>query len=131
MQDDGILSVKADPDALATGLMAALQGGYLLAQARSCVLPRWPRHSRWRWPTSKALPALRQPPSRRDGRFLAVRAPPSRAASPPPNAKPGADIRDYSIERSGKTIIDAANEACDGKWCKAGRPVKSSRPGIL
>ena len=39
MQDDGILSVKADPDALATGLMAALQGGYLLAQARSRCRP--------------------------------------------------------------------------------------------
>jgi TetR/AcrR family transcriptional regulator, transcriptional repressor for nem operon len=33
MQADGTLSVAADPDALATGLMAALQGGYLLAQA--------------------------------------------------------------------------------------------------
>ena len=39
MQDDGILSVKADPDALATGLMAALQGGYLLAQADHDVAP--------------------------------------------------------------------------------------------
>ena len=39
MQDDGILSVKADPDALATGLMAALQGGYLLAQASHDVAP--------------------------------------------------------------------------------------------
>ncbi len=94
--------------------------------------PRWPRHSRWRWPTSKALPALRQPLSQAGRPLpLAVRAPPSRAASPPPNAKPGADIRDYSIERSGKTIIDAANEACDGKWCKARRPVKSSRSGYF
>jgi AcrR family transcriptional regulator len=33
MQDDGTLTAAADPDALATGLMAALQGGYLLAQA--------------------------------------------------------------------------------------------------
>jgi TetR/AcrR family transcriptional repressor of nem operon len=33
MQDGGSLSPDADPDALATGLMAALQGGYLLAQA--------------------------------------------------------------------------------------------------
>ena len=39
MQDNGILSVKADPDALATGLMAALQGGYLLAQASHDVAP--------------------------------------------------------------------------------------------
>ena len=39
MQDDGILPVKADPDALATGLMAALQGGYLLAQADHDVAP--------------------------------------------------------------------------------------------
>jgi TetR/AcrR family transcriptional regulator, transcriptional repressor for nem operon len=39
MLDDGILSAKADPDALATGLMAALQGGYLLAQANHDVAP--------------------------------------------------------------------------------------------
>jgi AcrR family transcriptional regulator len=39
MQDDGILSVEADPGALATGLMAALQGGYLLAQADHDVAP--------------------------------------------------------------------------------------------
>ena len=39
MQNDGILSVKVDPDALATGLMAALQGGYLLAQANHEVAP--------------------------------------------------------------------------------------------
>jgi TetR/AcrR family transcriptional regulator, transcriptional repressor for nem operon len=32
MKDKGTLSGKADPAALATGLMAALQGGYLLAQ---------------------------------------------------------------------------------------------------
>jgi TetR/AcrR family transcriptional repressor of nem operon len=39
MQDDGILPATADPDALATGLMAALQGGYLLAQADHDVAP--------------------------------------------------------------------------------------------
>jgi len=39
MQDDGILSATADPDSLATGLMAALQGGYLLAQADHDVAP--------------------------------------------------------------------------------------------
>jgi TetR/AcrR family transcriptional repressor of nem operon len=39
MLDDGILSAKADPDALATGLMAALQGGYLLAQAEHDTAP--------------------------------------------------------------------------------------------
>lgn len=39
MQDNGSLSVEADPDALATGLMAALQGGYLLAQADHDVEP--------------------------------------------------------------------------------------------
>jgi AcrR family transcriptional regulator len=39
MQDDAILSAQADPDALATGLMAALQGGYLLAQADHDVAP--------------------------------------------------------------------------------------------
>jgi hypothetical protein len=39
MQDDGILPSDADPDALATGLMAALQGGYLLAQANRDVAP--------------------------------------------------------------------------------------------
>jgi TetR/AcrR family transcriptional regulator, transcriptional repressor for nem operon len=32
MQDNGKLDPSADPGALATGLMAALQGGYLLAQ---------------------------------------------------------------------------------------------------
>jgi TetR/AcrR family transcriptional repressor of nem operon len=37
MQDDGILPASTDPDALATGLMAALQGGYLLAQANHDV----------------------------------------------------------------------------------------------
>ena len=39
MQNDGILPATADPDALATGLMAALQGGYLLAQADHDVAP--------------------------------------------------------------------------------------------
>jgi rhodanese-related sulfurtransferase/AcrR family transcriptional regulator len=39
MQDDGILAVTADPDALATGLMAALQGGFLLARAEHDVAP--------------------------------------------------------------------------------------------
>src|ERR1700744_1278015 len=37
MQDDGVLVASADPDALATGLMAALQGGYLLAQVNHDV----------------------------------------------------------------------------------------------
>jgi AcrR family transcriptional regulator len=32
MRADGILSAEADPEELATGIMAALQGGYLLAQ---------------------------------------------------------------------------------------------------
>lgn len=39
MQDNGTLTAKADPDRLATGLMAALQGGYLLAQADHDVAP--------------------------------------------------------------------------------------------
>jgi len=39
MQDNGILRATADPDALATGLMASLQGGYLLAQANHDVAP--------------------------------------------------------------------------------------------
>jgi AcrR family transcriptional regulator len=33
MQDSGILSMEVDPETLATGLVAALQGGYLLAKA--------------------------------------------------------------------------------------------------
>jgi TetR/AcrR family transcriptional regulator, transcriptional repressor for nem operon len=37
MQEDGALTATADPDALATGLMAALQGGYLLAQVNHHV----------------------------------------------------------------------------------------------
>src|ERR1700743_2018704 len=37
MQENGSLSPNADPDQLATGLMAALQGGYLLARtAHNC-----------------------------------------------------------------------------------------------
>jgi TetR/AcrR family transcriptional repressor of nem operon len=39
MQDDGILPAETDADALATGLMATLQGGYLLAQAHHDVTP--------------------------------------------------------------------------------------------
>jgi TetR/AcrR family transcriptional regulator, transcriptional repressor for nem operon len=39
MQAEGILPAVADPDALAIGLMAALQGGYLLAQADHDVAP--------------------------------------------------------------------------------------------
>jgi TetR/AcrR family transcriptional repressor of nem operon len=33
MQDSGVLSMEVDPETLATGLIAALQGGYLLAKA--------------------------------------------------------------------------------------------------
>jgi AcrR family transcriptional regulator len=39
MQEAGVLSGAADPDRLATGLMAALQGGYLLANAAHDVEP--------------------------------------------------------------------------------------------
>jgi len=39
MIDDGILPADTDSGALATGLMAALQGGYLLAQAEHDVAP--------------------------------------------------------------------------------------------
>jgi TetR/AcrR family transcriptional repressor of nem operon len=39
MQDSGVLRATAEPDALAIGLMAALQGGYLLAQADHDVTP--------------------------------------------------------------------------------------------
>lgn len=39
MRDNGILNASADPDELATGLMAALQGGYLLAQVDHDVAP--------------------------------------------------------------------------------------------
>jgi AcrR family transcriptional regulator len=39
MQDKNALSSTADPDKLAVGLMAALQGGYLLANAAHDVTP--------------------------------------------------------------------------------------------
>lgn len=39
MQQSGTLAKEADPDTLATGLMAALQGGYLLANAAHDVAP--------------------------------------------------------------------------------------------
>lgn len=39
MQDNGSLSAEADPDKLAVGLMAALQGGYLLAETAHDVVP--------------------------------------------------------------------------------------------
>jgi TetR/AcrR family transcriptional regulator, transcriptional repressor for nem operon len=39
MVDSGVLRPDADPEALATGLMAALQGGYLLAQTARDVAP--------------------------------------------------------------------------------------------
>jgi len=39
MKDSGALRADADPDALATGLLAALQGGYLLAQTAKSVAP--------------------------------------------------------------------------------------------
>lgn len=39
MRTSGALSPEADPDALATGLIAALQGGYLLAQVARDVTP--------------------------------------------------------------------------------------------
>src|SRR6201999_3576913 len=39
MQDKGSLKPGADPDRLATGLMAALQGGYLLAQTAHDTKP--------------------------------------------------------------------------------------------
>jgi hypothetical protein len=39
MQDSGKLRPGADADALATGLIAALQGGYLLAQTARDVRP--------------------------------------------------------------------------------------------
>jgi hypothetical protein len=39
MRESGVLRAQADPVQLATGLMAALQGGYLLAQtARDATL---------------------------------------------------------------------------------------------
>ena len=39
MKVNGTLAAQADPDALATGLLAALQGGYLLAQTTRNVEP--------------------------------------------------------------------------------------------
>ncbi|TKK81679.1 TetR/AcrR family transcriptional regulator [Kribbella jiaozuonensis] len=39
MQDGGSLSKSADPDKLAVGLMAALQGGYLLAETQHDITP--------------------------------------------------------------------------------------------
>ena len=39
MQDRGVLPPTASTDQLATGLMAALQGGYLLAQTARDVTP--------------------------------------------------------------------------------------------
>lgn len=39
MRAKGVLRADADPGVLATGLMAALQGGYLLAQAARDVTP--------------------------------------------------------------------------------------------
>ncbi|MGC4847262.1 TetR/AcrR family transcriptional regulator [Micromonospora sp. DT15] len=39
MRDSGLLRHDADPEKLATGLMAALQGGYLLANAAHDVAP--------------------------------------------------------------------------------------------
>ncbi|MFI9387428.1 TetR/AcrR family transcriptional regulator [Kutzneria sp. NPDC052558] len=39
MRDGGVLRPDADPERLATGLMAALQGGYLLAETAQDVRP--------------------------------------------------------------------------------------------
>lgn len=39
MQDSGALTQDADPEKLATGLMAALQGGYLLAETAHDITP--------------------------------------------------------------------------------------------
>ncbi|MGZ0147669.1 TetR/AcrR family transcriptional regulator [Kribbella sp. WER1] len=39
MQDNGALAAAADPDKLAVGLMAALQGGYLLAGTQHDITP--------------------------------------------------------------------------------------------
>jgi len=39
MRAGGVLRADADPDALATGLLAALQGGYLLAQTARDIRP--------------------------------------------------------------------------------------------
>lgn len=39
MRDNGVLRQEAEPDRLATGLMAALQGGYLLAETAHDITP--------------------------------------------------------------------------------------------
>lgn len=39
MRDSGVLRQEAEPDRLATGLMAALQGGYLLAETAHDITP--------------------------------------------------------------------------------------------
>ncbi|GLX93902.1 TetR/AcrR family transcriptional regulator [Herbidospora sp. NBRC 101105] len=39
MRDGGVLRLDADPERLATGLMAALQGGYLLAETAQDIKP--------------------------------------------------------------------------------------------
>ncbi|WP_396910970.1 TetR/AcrR family transcriptional regulator [Mycolicibacterium sp.] len=75
MQDGGILPAEADPDALATGLMAALQGGYLLAQANHDVGPMATAldmalahiESLTRLPERTAMPPKTSRPSRRAG----------------------------------------------------------------
>ncbi|MCC9184514.1 TetR/AcrR family transcriptional regulator [Mycolicibacterium mageritense] len=75
MQDGGILPAGADPDALATGLMAALQGGYLLAQANHDVAPMATAldmalahiESLTRLPERTAEPLKTSRPSRRAG----------------------------------------------------------------
>jgi hypothetical protein len=43
--------------------------------------------------------------------------------------EPNLLIRDCFIKRAGKTIIDTANMACDGKYCEARLPIKPSRSG--
>ncbi|MET8867571.1 TetR family transcriptional regulator C-terminal domain-containing protein [Nonomuraea sp. NPDC004580] len=39
MRDNGVLRPEADPEKLATGLLAALQGGYLLAETAHDIKP--------------------------------------------------------------------------------------------
>ncbi len=39
MRDNGVLQADTDPAALATGIMAALQGGYLLARTARDITP--------------------------------------------------------------------------------------------
>jgi hypothetical protein len=45
--------------------------------------------------------------------------------------EPDSLMPDYIIKRAGKTIIDATNEVCDGKYCEARLPIpiKPSRSG--